>query len=68
MPDVPHYWETVNGLMQEVEGARLYAALMMNKQMLILYRRIGKIILAQQESQGWGTKKVVENRNGFFRV
>lgn len=57
MPDVTNYSETINRLKREGEAARLHAALTVNKQMLILYRRIGKIILPQQESQGWGTKR-----------
>jgi predicted nuclease of restriction endonuclease-like (RecB) superfamily len=58
MADVVNYLEIINKLKQEVEAARLHAALTVNKQMLVLYWRIGKIILEQQQSQGWGTKVV----------
>ncbi|HEX8331143.1 MAG TPA: PDDEXK nuclease domain-containing protein [Segetibacter sp.] len=58
MKDVINYQQIVARLKQEVEAARMNAALTVNKQMLVLYWRIGKIILEQQESQGWGTKVV----------
>lgn len=58
MADVTNYGEIINRLKKEVEAARLHAALSVNKQMLVLYWRIGKVILEQQESQGWGTKVV----------
>ncbi len=58
MQDVSNYPEIINKLKKEVEAARLNAAFTVNKQMLVLYWRIGKIILEQQESQGWGAKVI----------
>lgn len=58
MKDVTNYSEIVVRLKQEVEAARLNAALSVNKLMLVLYWRIGKIILEQQETHGWGAKIV----------
>lgn len=58
MRDVSNYPEIIDKLKKEVEAARLNAAFTVNKQMLFLYWRIGKIILEQQQSQGWGTKVV----------
>lgn len=58
MQDVSNYPEVIDKLKKEVEAARLNAAFTVNKQMLFLYWRIGKIILEQQQSQGWGTKVV----------
>ncbi len=56
--DLSNYTEVINRLKIEVEAARLNAALSVNKQMLVLYWRIGKIILEQQQNEGWGTRVI----------
>jgi len=42
----------------EIETARLRAAISVNQHLLILYWRIGRIILEQQSAEGWGTKVI----------
>jgi hypothetical protein len=56
MGEATNYTEIINRLRQDAEAARLNVALTVNKQMLVLYWRIGKIILEQQERQGWVLK------------
>ncbi|MCW3109867.1 MAG: hypothetical protein JWQ09_4373 [Segetibacter sp.] len=58
MSELSNYAEVVGRLKQEIEAARLNTALTVNKQMLVLYWRIGIIILEQQDNEGWGTKVV----------
>ena len=38
----------------EIETARLKAAVTVNQHLLVLYWKIGKIILEQQNAEGWG--------------
>lgn len=58
MSEVINYTEVITRLKNEIETARLNAALTVNKQMLVLYWRIGQIILEQQDREGWGAKVI----------
>jgi predicted nuclease of restriction endonuclease-like (RecB) superfamily len=42
----------------EIETARLKAAISVNQHLLVLYWKIGNIILEQQSAEGWGTKVI----------
>ncbi len=42
----------------EIETARLKAAISVNQHLLLLYWKIGNIILQQQRLEGWGTKVI----------
>lgn len=50
------YLKTLESIKQQVTNAQFKAHLAVNKEMLILYWRIGKTILEKQEQQGWGAK------------
>src|SRR5271163_3438179 len=45
-------------LKQRIGGARLRAALAVNRELVLLYWSIGRDILARQNTEGWGTKVV----------
>ena len=45
-------------LKSEIRGARLQAVRAANAELLGLYWRIGSLILAQQQAQGWGAKVI----------
>ncbi|RIJ70613.1 DUF1016 domain-containing protein [Nakamurella silvestris] len=49
------YREFLSQVKAEVKGARIRAARSVNTEVIELYWRIGKLILARQEEQGWGT-------------
>jgi predicted nuclease of restriction endonuclease-like (RecB) superfamily len=52
------YSGLVAQLRQEIHAARLHVSLTANRQLLILYWKIGKAILSRQETAGWGTKVI----------
>jgi len=45
-------------LKQRIGGARLRAALAVNRELVLLYWGIGQDILTRQNSEGWGTKVI----------
>ncbi|HXP97997.1 MAG TPA: PDDEXK nuclease domain-containing protein [Telmatospirillum sp.] len=45
-------------LKQRIGGARLRAALAVNRELVLLYWSIGRDILTRQNSEGWGTKVI----------
>jgi predicted nuclease of restriction endonuclease-like (RecB) superfamily len=51
----------------EIETARLKAAISVNQHLLILYWKIGNIILQQQSLEGWGTKVIERLSNDLRR-
>ena len=51
----------------EIETARLRAAISVNQHLLVLYWKIGKIILEQQNAEGWGTKVIERLSNDLRR-
>ena len=59
LTDVPDgYAEWLTELKSRVQGARQRAATAANRELVALYWQIGRDILAQQASQGWGAKVI----------
>ena len=48
----------LDSLKEKIRNARLKAGLSVNRELILLYWRIGKEILARRETQGWGSKIV----------
>ncbi len=53
-----NYLSVIVQIKTEIEAARLRAAISVNQHLLLLYWRIGSIILKQQSEEGWGTKVI----------
>ena len=51
-----NYLQTLEELKSQIKTAQLKAHFAVNKELLILYWQIGKIILEKQEKEGWGAK------------
>jgi predicted nuclease of restriction endonuclease-like (RecB) superfamily len=49
-----NYASLLEELKTEISTARIRAHLSVNREMIHLYWRIGRQILARQESEGWG--------------
>lgn len=60
------YANLINELKKEIQQARVKAHLSVNKELLLLYWKIGKRILDQQEKEGWGSK-VIKNISNDLR-
>ena len=58
--DNSNYSELIKSLKQEIQQARIKAHLAVNRELVLLYWRIGKSILDRQKVEGWGAK-VIEN-------
>ena len=56
LPD--SYASLLGDLKQEIEQAQSRAVLSVNRELVLLYWRIGREILAQQQAEGWGTKVI----------
>jgi predicted nuclease of restriction endonuclease-like (RecB) superfamily len=52
------YAETLANLKHQIQEAQLKAALSVNRELILLYWRIGSSIIEKQLSSGWGTKVV----------
>ena len=52
------YRELLEELKQQIRTAQVKAALAVNRELLLLYWRIGCEILARQQAQGWGAKVI----------
>ena len=52
------YFVTLQSIKQKVKSAQIRAHLAVNKEMLILYWQIGKIIAQQRKVQKWGSKVI----------
>jgi predicted nuclease of restriction endonuclease-like (RecB) superfamily len=52
------YDKLLIALREDVRQARLRAGLSVNKELIMLYWRLGKRILEQQQAEGWGAKVV----------
>lgn len=50
------YFDVLNALKTEIKRARIRAHLAVNKELILLYWRIGKEILDRQHRLGWGSK------------
>ena len=56
-----HQWLT--SLKAEIQHARLKASLSVNRELILLYWKIGKEILSRQEQAGWGAKVIEQLAN-----
>lgn len=54
------YQDYIASLKKEITHSRFKAALSVNKELILLYWRIGKKILEMQEKEGWGAKVVLQ--------
>ena len=54
------YIQILENIKSAIRIAQIKASLAVNSELIILYWKIGKIILQQQKEQGWGAK-VIEN-------
>jgi len=52
------YIQLINQLKQEIQTSRVKAALAVNRELILLYFKIGKAILINQKKEGWGSKIV----------
>jgi hypothetical protein len=52
------YATWLQSLKEQIRRARLQAGLAVNKELVLLYWRLGSEILSRQNSQGWGTKVI----------
>jgi hypothetical protein len=50
------YLEVLEDIKQKVLAARIRASLSVNRELIILYWEIGRLILQRQEAEGWGAK------------
>ena len=55
-------------LKQRIRGARLAAALSVNKELVLLYWSIGRDILARQRAGGWGAKVIDRSADDLHRA
>ncbi|MCL6582685.1 MAG: PDDEXK nuclease domain-containing protein [bacterium] len=52
------YAELLESLKERIRQAQVHAALSVNRELVLLYWRIGKEILQRQEQEGWGAKVI----------
>ncbi|MBD2028237.1 PDDEXK nuclease domain-containing protein [Leptolyngbya sp. FACHB-711] len=52
------YDDFLNRLKERIKTAQVRAALAVNQELIYLYWQIGRSILEQQQSEGWGTKVI----------
>ena len=52
------YAAILAGLKDQIRAARLKAGLAVNRERILLYWRIGRQILKQQQEEGWGSKVI----------
>lgn len=52
------YLQTFMNIKQQVQQAQIKATLSVNKELMLLYWSIGRVITERQEADGWGTKAV----------
>jgi predicted nuclease of restriction endonuclease-like (RecB) superfamily len=57
-PDFKGYSDFIEDLKAQIRVAQVRAALAVNRELILLYWRIGRRILQQQETQGWGSKVI----------
>ncbi|MCP4136674.1 MAG: DUF1016 domain-containing protein, partial [bacterium] len=67
--DKAEYNSLLKNLEQRINNARQKAVLSVNKEMLLLYWDIGRLILEKQKNEGWGAKIIdrlsKDLRSGF---
>ncbi|WP_081050204.1 DUF1016 N-terminal domain-containing protein [Cupriavidus necator] len=66
MPGAAEYAAWLGRLKEEVHRTRLAASLSVNRELILLYWRLGRSILPQQTAAGWGTK-VIDRLAGDLR-
>lgn len=52
------YGDLLSQLKEHIQSARLRAAIAVNRELVLLYWRIGRDILTRQEQEGWGAKVI----------
>jgi len=52
------YLTFLNDIKKDIQISRVRAALSVNRELILLYWRIGNSILAKQKEQGWGAKVI----------
>ena len=52
------YLEVLEDIKSRVRTARIRASLSVNRELIILYWEIGRLILERQEAEGWGAKVI----------
>ena len=52
------YSQLIESLKKEIHTSRIKAHLAVNKELILLYWKIGRRILEEQEAQGWGAKVI----------
>ncbi len=60
------YTDLIKNLKQEISKARIRAHLAVNKELIVLYWNIGKLILERQNKEKWGAK-VIQNISDDLR-
>ncbi|AAY61853.1 hypothetical protein RFEPED_1429 [Rickettsia felis str. Pedreira] len=60
------YTNLIKNLKQEISKARVRAHLAVNKELIVLYWNIGKLILERQNKEKWGSK-VIQNISNDLR-
>ncbi|MCO5945542.1 DUF1016 N-terminal domain-containing protein [Mucilaginibacter flavidus] len=61
------YAAAIAQIKTEIETIRLRAAISVNQHLLMLYWKIGNIILEQQNTEGWGTTVIERLSNDLRR-
>jgi DUF1016 N-terminal domain len=55
-PPAEGYDDFLRDLKERIHGAQVKAALAINREMVTLYRSVGRDILAEQRQRGWGRR------------
>ncbi len=53
-----NYADILNALKEKIRASRLKAVFAVNQELLKVYWEIGKVILEQQQAEGWGSKVI----------
>lgn len=57
-PSPMDYTHWLVGLKQHIQSAQQRATLSVNRELVLLYRQIGRDVLDRQQAQGWGAKVI----------
>jgi DUF1016 N-terminal domain len=57
-PDSSNYETFLRSLKERIRTAQVWAALAVNRELVLLYWQIGREILTRQEQEGWGAKVI----------
>ena len=58
-----NYLQTFEQIKRQITSSQIKAHLSVNKEMLVAYWQIGKIIIKQRELQKWGSKVIEQLAN-----